>query len=395
MLSTARIRLRRLVLVGRVAVVVTALLLLANVFVGRARHDFQGNVLMGDFLAHYTGGHFAGTPQLYEIEAQKTFQNDLLGDEGYLDLFISPPWVAWVYAPLARLPLAVAQWLWTGLVALSVFLGWKLLREHTAKTQRHERRLLFLFALSFYPLIDVVASGQDTCLTGIIWALGIHLVLTRRDLLAGLVFGLGVMKPHLFVLPMLYLLIERRFRAILGALISASASISLTGSVAMFRAWLGILQSPGYLEGTRRGHIWKMQSSVATIEGLFPPSLDAIARPIGFVVAGVIGIATLIHAHRAREPRRAWALLVVGSILVSPHLFGYDLALLLIPAVLLLGDRWERSTVRAIIAIDLLLWFGIERSAFAARPFPLSMLAAPLAPIAMLVVWRDIWRARV
>jgi hypothetical protein len=114
---------------------------------------------------------------------------------------------------------------------------------------------------------------------------------------------------------------------------------------------------------------------------------------VGLAVAAVVGVLAVRHAVKAQSQKHAWALLVVSALLVSPHLFAYDLALLLLPALLLLGERWSRTTVRAIVATSVMVWLSpLRGQLFGASPWPGSILAAPLAVIPLVFLWREIAR---
>src|SRR5881628_1947943 len=72
----------------------------------------------GDFTAYYTGGVLAGSPSLYDLEAQERVQRELLARDGHDQgpqflPFINPPHAALPFACLARLatrPKAFVVW---------------------------------------------------------------------------------------------------------------------------------------------------------------------------------------------------------------------------------------------------------------------------------------------
>ena len=108
---------------------VSIALLVANVVLyslvvarGRFPFDAQGTLVLPDFLlAHYTGGALAlrGGHALYDVEAQATLQRGITGDPRIIDIYLSPPLVAYVYAPFALLPYAApAMIAWSAWVSL-------------------------------------------------------------------------------------------------------------------------------------------------------------------------------------------------------------------------------------------------------------------------------------
>src|SRR6185369_7186578 len=79
-----------------------------------------GGMVGHDFLAFYTAGSFVSegrTHDLYDLEKVKIFQHDLARHE-QLEIgesfgpFWNPPFYAWVFAPLARLPYRTALLTW-------------------------------------------------------------------------------------------------------------------------------------------------------------------------------------------------------------------------------------------------------------------------------------------
>ncbi|RYE87530.1 MAG: DUF2029 domain-containing protein, partial [Myxococcales bacterium] len=270
------------------------------------------------------------------------------------------------------------------------------LRRSAAPFKPSHERLFVLFALAFQPLQEALGSGQDTPVTLLLWAAGVHLALGRRDLLAGLVFGLGVVKPQLFPLPLLFLVVTGRWRAVAGAVASGGLLVAaawLHLGPAVFRAWGAILTSPTYLHGVRREQLWKMHSLVASLEALAPPAWAPAARGLGHALALALGVVSLALAARMPSPRHAWALLAVTTVLVSPHLFSYDLALLLVPALLLLGERWSLTLRRAALATAALVWLSALRASLVAgHGWPASALAGSWTPLALLVLGREVAR---
>ena len=74
-------------------------------------YAFRDTTFLGsDFRAFYTAGTFVRTArsaQLYDVEAAGRFQSEVLGGRG-VAAWLSPPYWAWAYAPLSRLPFVPA-----------------------------------------------------------------------------------------------------------------------------------------------------------------------------------------------------------------------------------------------------------------------------------------------
>ncbi len=392
-----RFSLRHLVFAARLSVLATCALFVASFVKNRGElRDVLGHQYMPDFIAHYTGGHMVNAPveQLYSPRAQGVYELSLTHDPTFLNLFISPPYVAPLYAPFAWLSPSHAMIAWAIVSLLALTAAYLLLLPVIGRVKSSHLKLFVLCAFAFQPMQEVFGSGQDTPITILVWAAGIRLALEGRNGAAGLAFGMGALKPQLFVMPFLYFAGKRSWRAIagMGATAVAWAAIGLAKyGIEGFRAWTWILRSPEYLEQIRRGRIWKMHSIVAFVEGMTPDTLERGARIVGFGLSAVLALATVFVALRTRSQRHAWALLAIAAVLVSPHLFSYDLALLTVSMFLLLGERWSPALRRAALANAMLLWMSAPRARmFGDYAWPISMLSASITAPAMYFVWKAV-----
>jgi hypothetical protein len=77
---------------------------------------------------------------------------------------------------------------------------------------------------------------------------------------------------------------------------------------------------------------------------------------------------------------------------VTPHLFPYDLALLVLPAALLLeiSGTYGETVRGALLALALLTWTSAARIPFESAGWPIRLLAASWTAIPMFVLWREI-----
>lgn len=249
-----RERLRR---VAVWTIVLNAVLYGSMVALGRFPYDAQDTIVVQDLMAHLTGGALvlAGrSASLYDVGAQRAVQLAWTHRPERFDLFISPPLVAYLYAPIARLPYASAAAVWTALSMAMLALGGTLVARAAPTLAGPRRVLLFLLWASSHPFVQLLGSGQDTSLSLLLWAAGVLLSLERRDVAAGLVFSLGLFKPQLFVLPPLVFLLFGRRRSLAAWAVGAAAYGGLTWALfgrAGIVAWLAILRSPEYLDFCR------------------------------------------------------------------------------------------------------------------------------------------------
>ena len=393
-------RLRR---IGTCLLLVNVLLYGAVVALGEFPFDGLGSVMLMDFMGHLTGGRLVATGHrngLYDLASQFAVQSSITRQPRQLDFFISPPLVAYVYAPFSSLSYAAATMVWTavslGLLAAS---GVLLLRLMPSVPATSQRLLLLLWAAS-QPFVQLLGSGQDTALSLLVWTAGTLLALRRQDLASGWVFSLGLLKPQLFVLPPFIFLLLGRKRALLAWAVGALAQVALTLGLFGWSGivgWLGILRSREYLDFLQGELAPRMTSILPFLRSIAPSGLGTPARLAGAAIsAGIVAITLWRLRQRARasilDERGAWALACLTTLVTAPHCFYYDLTLLVLPVALLLEICVDlpMAARHALVGAYVLSWTFPLRAAFEGAGWPLSVLSSSWMPIPLLVLWRAI-----
>ncbi len=379
--------------------ILAAIAILALTYLGGdAPFDAFGHPFAVDLTAHLAGGRIArdgDLGHLYDVGRQLAAERDLLGGRHpeFLDLFVSPPFTAFIYLPLANRPYLIAAAAWTALTVslllASLWLLWPLL----PRLHRFGFGLVAVVVFSAWPTIEVIAAGQDSAFALLLLALGLRLLVDRRDLLAGAVLGVGVFKPTLFLLIPLVLLLERRPRALVTCLSVGSTlgviSIGLVGLTGL-QADASLLSSE-FWHHANALNWWKMQSVPALVQigvdGLPTAALTAIAVICGHLLLlnGPFAI-----APARRDPRFGFGLAILITALVSPHFFIYDCVVLLIPALLLVDANPNSSSIRVVLLAGwIATWSAALRFlVFGALPFPFWLLASPPLPLIIaLLAW--------
>lgn len=336
------------------ALVVMLLGLSMNIAGGNLPLDAFGTPITFDFSAYVTGGRIAleGEPHLlYNLNHQSKVQQKLLGgiDVGNINIYLTPPFVAYLYVPFAALPYLVSAALWTIftiiLLALSLHLLWPLVPN----LHRYGFARILVVAFATAPTMELLGDGQNSAVSLILFTLGLRLLLVRRDLMAGSVLALGLFKPQLFVLVPILLLLQRRWRA-LGAW-SAVAAVLTAVSVALvgpsgIRAYLDLLSSDIYREKLAEGAAWKMLSLAALVRHL------GFEDFVPFVVSAIMLVLMMLFGRSAARRGDAchfvllYAVSMLMTFIFSPHLFLYDGVLLLLPALILLNEASASPGVR-------------------------------------------------
>jgi hypothetical protein len=362
------------VLIASTAVMVAAISL------GDLPHIAGGEVVLPDFLAHWTGGRMlldGDTGALYDPAAQRAVQAVEVGD-GTLSWFVSPPFATYLYGPFAMLAYGQAAVAWTVfstacLVAAAILvrpLAPRLFRDHTVG--------VYLVLLATQPVFELLGSGQDTGLSVLLWVAGIRLLLAGRELAGGMVLALGLFKPQLFFVVPFVLVAQRRWRA-LGAWAATAIGLGLVsvGTVGLDGVidWAKVPFSETFHAAVQVGQAWKMQS------------LPALASTLGlssWVVELVAVAAVLVFLRQLRRARTLgvgdlpmWMLAMMATVVASPHLVVYDLVVGLVPMLWLVEHANTRTVRLACLTLFVLTWTVPVRH-FLGGPFDAAWSAIPL-----------------
>lgn len=301
------------------------------------------NAELLDFDAFYVAGSMVwnGTAEAaYSAQAMAEAQRLYTGSDGFMP-WGYPPQFDLVAAGLALMPPA---WSYTVfiLLTLSGYL-WVMRR---------------LAGAHFYPVLLAVSpaivvnmkTGQNGFLTGAL-AGAFCLLLLRRRAVAGLPLGLMVVKPHLALGLGLSVLAARHWAVIAWAaaaviLTSALATLALGGGIwpAFAR---GAAEAGAFLE-SGAFPLYRMTSLFAALASLGVP--PGVALALHGALAAAAGAGVVYAAIRLSDPRRALAMALFGTLLVSPYSYDYDLTLLGVGLALIAPDFLARARDRDVLA---------------------------------------------
>ncbi len=327
-----------LALVGSAIAMITPLLLHLYWPAGHGI-DVIGMPLGRDFLNAWAGPQLAARGDIsiiYDLNAYNEAAAALFG-RPLPDLFnfSYPPFVLLLFRPLGLLPHRVALAVWT--VATFATLAAVMLSQI-------ERRLwafaLALLAIAPASLINGV-SGQNGFLSGALLLGGI-IVLDRRPIAAGILFGLLTFKPHLGLVLVFVLLTLRAWRAVASAVITAGLLVGLSLLLFGGDPWLQ------YLDGTRTYQLQLLKAWHGIYVHMMPTWLGAlrtagVAYQAAIVLQGVVALAVVgaccWAVGRTRDP--AWRAFIVAlaTPLALPYAFNYDLVAATVGLVWILTGR--------------------------------------------------------
>lgn len=307
--------------------------------------DRTGNLKGTDFLQFYTAGEIyrAGTiSTLYNVrQFWATCEHAVpsVSNQPYFPVY--PPQVALLFYPLSSLPYLWSLMLWVVIgtvlyAACCAALAWM------CPTVAARRSTFVLSALAFPPFLSAIAHGQVSilalvCVTGAFAA-----YIRRMPLIAGIVLGGTIFKPQIFVAFLVTLAIVRGYRVIAGMSVAAVVQILLT---AMFTG-TGVLMA--YIR--LAVELPRLDATVLAVKPFQMHSLRAfwMLLPFGRAasVLWVISVAAIMVILGARwrrlralgNARIQFAVLILATTLIDPHLYVYD-AVILVPALVVAAEE--------------------------------------------------------
>ncbi len=360
---------------ARLLVAVTVAALALWIGLSQGGLDPSGKPLGTDFLSFWSASALAlsGDPAAaYDPAAHRAVQQELFGAGVGYYAFLYPPVFLLACLPLALLPYMASLAAWLALTGLAY---WKMLERLTAGR-------FGLVALLAFPAVFLTAThGQNAFLTAALMGGGI-LLWDRRPILAGILLGCLVLKPHLAVAVPFALLAAGRWKVLASAGLTALALAALSWALLGEDTWHAFLGSTA---------LARAALETGLVEHAKMQSVFAAARMLGAgiavsyaiqIAAALAAIACVMRLSRRRAPAEG-AAVAAATFLVSPFLLDYDMTLLAIPIAWLAGEGlragfrpWEKIMLLAAFVLP-----GIARGAATYAHLPLTPLivAAVLA----------------
>lgn len=256
----------------------------------------------------------------------------------HLDL--NPPHFHLLLLPLVHLRplLALSVWWVAGVCALAVSLR-VIIAELGPRLTPAQWCWLVVVSLAFPGTLALVVGGQISWLlllpVTFAWRAARH----GRWVPAGASLGPALsVKPFLLIfLP--YLLMRRQYRACLTTVLLAAGCILagvLTFGLQPYHRWLAVVSVMNWAGTPLNGSLLAMLTR-ALGSGLYGDPVrtaPALIKPLWLIGAGLIGVTTLKASTRSVD--RAFALLLLGALLISPLGWVYYLWLPVGPLAALL-----------------------------------------------------------
>lgn len=275
-----------------------------------------------DFLNLYTGaslaleGNFGG---LYDPAVQLARERQIVPGTAVLIPFVRPAFYAAMLAPLALIPFELAFPIWVALqIALLMACWWWAFVRWGSDS--------LVFSAFFLPAPIGITHGQD-CIFMLGIAVAAYVLADReRPFSSGLMLGLGLIKFHLWLLWPLAILVQKRWRMLAGYTVTAALAVltswTLGGNSGM-AAYVRLLQNDGIQQLNPAPELTITIHALALNLGISDWRAQA---GLGALIAVMVAMAAW------NAPLwRWWAAAAAGSLLAAPHIYLYDLALMLLP----------------------------------------------------------------
>jgi alpha-1,2-mannosyltransferase len=294
-----------------------------------------------DFINVWTGGHLVRQSQfstLSNVAAYQAYQHQLFGPIGQHN-YSYPPVTFPIASLLSQLPYPIALLTWQ-IVGASFFI-W------TARPW-WPRNVgpVWLAALTPAALLNLWAGHYGFFIGGL-FLLGWRQVELGRPTLAGICFGLMLIKPHLAILVPLALAMKREWRTIISAAATMLILVAASASAYGTQPWLDFLFGTTRIQAgliDARGSFFALMSTSPATAALSVGASRPVALIIQLAFAGC-GIAAVILSGLRGTSLRAHALITsTATFLVLPYAFNYDLAVPMIGALTLMSAA-GRSTM--------------------------------------------------
>lgn len=319
--------------------------------------DFQFFYVV-EYLARTTPSH------MYDVARQTQLGWSLAFDRFWVP-FYHPSYELFLLSPLSLLSFRASYYATIAFNMLLLVPAFFVSRKafSTAIPLLQPRPGLIFFV--FVPLLNAVILGQDSILSLLLYCLTWRELEAGRDRNAGFFLALALFKFQI-VLPVAALLAIRKGWRFTGAFLVTAAAIAL------FSVYLvGLPGTADYVRLCLDAGATIGKGRVAFLRsGIYPLAMpnftgllyacggQLLHSALGFnVLRGIVALAVFAWSAwtvRRAELKVAFSIAVLCALMISVHLFIYDLTLALLP-IALLGNRVNRYVLLGLFGLPLIL----------------------------------------
>ena len=373
-LTVARMRAYSLILLG-----LSVLMFAGWIAISDGLIDRNGKPIGTDFSSFYAAGSLVldGRPgDVYNMAAHYAREQQIFGAATPYYSWLYPPIFLLVATPLALMPYMMALTVWQ-ISTFALYLS--VIGAIVRRIPGIVIGPIWLPIAAGFPAVVInVGHGQNGLLTAGLFGAAL-LALPARPVLSGVLFGTLAYKPQLALVIPFALLVAGQWRTIVAAGITVMALMAVTSLIFGADLWLAFAAST---ETSRKllieqGSVGfeKLQSVFAAVRmwGASVPLAYAIQSAVS---AAVVCCTAWVWRSACNHELKA-ALLVIATLLASPHVLDYDLVILALAIAFTVSAGfagrfrdYEISLLAAVWIVPLL-----SRSIAGATYIPLGLLA--------------------
>jgi hypothetical protein len=246
------------------------------------------------------------------------------------------PWTAWFYIPFAIWPRAISLVIYIGLSILSVLFVVNSLAHYYNPRFKFLDMVLVLSLIVPMSNLNIIVGQMDYILLGLV-VLTMYAIEEKKDVLAGILFPLLWIKPHLFIVFTLFAFWRAGKRTI-------AVSVGLSAAMLLVESFLQPTWVFDMLELLQEG----TQRTKSVGFTTFPNLLGSQENWVGtanlpFTIILVILAILIVWRFRSLPTIPLLSLSLAASLFCAPRAHAYDLVFL-IPAMLWLTTENFKST---------------------------------------------------
>jgi len=327
--------------------------------------DLQGRPIGTDFSNVYAAGTYVleGTFQApFDSVQQFARERAIFGEATQFYGWHYPPYFLFVAAALAWMPYGLALFVWQAVTLGLYLLAIRaILKAFAPEGAASTNPLWLLLALAFPAVLINVGHGHNGFLTAALLGGGL-VILNRRPLLAGILFGLMAYKPQFGLMIPIVLAAGGYWRTFAAAAVTAVLLTLMTTLVFGVQVWHAFFVGAEY---TRTVVLEQGDTGWHKIQSIFSwARMWGAPVPLAYTIQGtatlVLAMATAWLWHgKAPYPLKA-AGLCLAAILATPYTLDYDM-MVLAPAIAFLAadgmargfGPWEKTALAALWLVPL------------------------------------------
>lgn len=281
--------------------------------------------IRNDFLQFYTGAKYVGSTNFYRESAEDAYRLSL-EQRQHPTPYVRLPFYAVFLRPFASLPYDTAYVLWQILVISSFLI--------TAFLWRQYQSVVLLACAVSLPVGMSLVRGQDLGFIVLLLSASVVLFYARKPLLSGAFLALCASKWNIVVTLPLLIVTSKDRRLCLGFFGAGLALLAASFAAA------GPNWPSQYIELLRLPVISPERNSMPNLEAMLSAVPGSFWTTLVFAIV-VLFFNWMIVRGRASFEQKMLATLIT-SILVCPHVYAYDCAILIpfLVATAYQTDRW-------------------------------------------------------